>query len=194
MALFGLIFIKSLRPTLLMIIGIGLGFIGMFVLVYPRMGPIGSFSFKGIIGLLIGTIGWAAGTLLTFKYGSKYHALVLTTFEMLFGGITLVFFGILFQDFHWQSVGQTAWYALAYLIIVASCITLSAYSYLMSHAPPTWATTYAYINPVIAVFLGWIFLHEPVTLNILLGSSIILAGVGIVNYEQFYRVKLSVVK
>jgi drug/metabolite transporter (DMT)-like permease len=191
MALFGLIFIRSLRPTLLMFLGISLGFIGMFILIYPRIGPVGSFSFKGIFGLLLGTMGWAIGTVLTFKYGSRYHALVLTTFEMLFGGIILVVCGLLFQHFHWQSVTLTAWYSLVYLIIIASCITLSAYSYLMSHAPPTWATTYAYINPVIAVFLGWLILQEPVNLNIMLGASIILTGVGIVNYEQFYRSKPS---
>ena len=105
---------------------------------------------------------------------------------------TTLILGSLFESFHPVEIHTNAWFSLTYLIIVASCLTLSAYTYLMGNAPPTWASTYAYVNPVIALFLGWLILHEPITWNTYVGAFIIFVGIGIVNWEQFRKMKSKV--
>jgi len=185
MALIALSIFPSSKISFRIILGILLGFMGMTILVAPEIGPLNLGSLKGVIGMLIAAISWSCGSIYTSRVGRKYNAFVLATLEMLFGGLVLIIIAGITQPFHPSEVSAKAWWLLGYLIVVASCITLSAYTYMMGRASTAWASTYAYVNPVIAVFLGWLILHEAITWNIWTGAIIILLGIGIVNWEQF---------
>jgi drug/metabolite transporter (DMT)-like permease len=185
MALISIIFIKSSEISTRVILGILLGFTGMLVLVEPGIGPFNFVSLKGIFGMLIAAISWSFGSIYTSRIGKRYDALVLAAFEMLFAGPVLLILALCTESFHPVQISLNSWWALGYLIIFGSCITLSAYAYLMGHGHTPWASTYAYVNPVIAVFLGWLILYEPITWNIWVGGIIILIGISIVHWEQF---------
>ena len=184
-ALITILLIKTEKVPLLMILGILLGFVGMVILVAPEIGPIRFSSIKGVLGMLVAACCWSSGTIYTSRLGKRYDPFVMTTLEMLFGGAVLLVIAVLFQPFHPSEVSNASWMALIYLIIFGSCLALSAYVYMMSHGPTAWASTYAYINPVIAVILGWLILQEKITWNILVGALVILIAIGIVNWEQF---------
>lgn len=189
MALISILFVKSSKISTHVILGILLGFTGMLVLVEPRMGSFNFSSLKGIIGMLIAAISWSCGSIYTAHVGKRYDALVLAAFEMLFAGPVLLILALFTESFHPMQTSLNSWWSLGYLIILGSCITLSAYAYLMGQGHTPWASTYAYVNPVIAVFLGWLILREPITWNIWIGGIIILIGISIVHWEQFMSVK-----
>ena len=94
--------------------------------------------------------------------------------------LTAAIFGE-FRGFHIQAVSRGAWFALAYLIVAGSIIGFTAYVWLIHHESPTKVGTYAYVNPVVAVFLGWAIAHEAVDRYILMGSAIVVASVVLVT-------------
>ena len=108
-------------------------------------------------------------------------AFVLTVYEMLFGSFWLLAFAALRGE-HVLPVSAPldAWLAWAYLVMFGSVVAFTAYVWVLSVAPISLVATYAYVNPVVAVFLGWLVLSEPVTLPIVLGGGIVVAAVAIV--------------
>jgi drug/metabolite transporter (DMT)-like permease len=86
-----------------------------------------------------------------------------------------------FRGFHVQAVSRGAWLALAYLIVAGSIVGFTAYVWLIHHESPTKVGTYAYVNPVVAVFLGWLILHERVDRFIVMGSVIVVLSVILVT-------------
>jgi len=106
---------------------------------------------------------------------------------MFAGGILLALTAAVlgeFRDFHPQTVSLRAWFSLVYLIVAGSIIAFTAYVWLIHHESPTKVATYAYVNPVIAVFLGWLFANEPIGSRTIIAAVIILAGVAIITATQ----------
>jgi drug/metabolite transporter (DMT)-like permease len=87
-------------------------------------------------------------------------------------------------NFHWATVSTRSWVAFAYLVTFGSLVAFTAYSWLHTVAPPSRVATYAYVNPVVAVLLGWVLASEPVGLMTVVAMLIILVGVGLVNSGQ----------
>ncbi len=167
--------------------GIFIGFAGVAFLLRPGsvQGLEGSSQRALIFALalvLLGNFAWAIGTFFTPRMAMPKNALVLATYEMLAGGISLTGVGLLrgetFTDL--LDASFASWMAFIYLITVGSIVAYSAYLWLVGNVSLTLTATYAYINPVIAVFLGVVFLREKFTSNMLFGGVIVLIGVLIV--------------
>ena len=97
--------------------------------------------------------------------------------------LTAAIFGE-FRGFHIQAVSRGAWFALAYLIVAGSIIGFTAYVWLIHHESPTKVGTYAYVNPVVAVLLGWAFAGETLSLRTMVAAAVIVAAVIMITTHQ----------
>jgi drug/metabolite transporter (DMT)-like permease len=165
-------------------VGTLVGFIGVIILLKP--GSIESVSgvssgtlFFYMFMVLLGNIGWALGTYLSPRFPIPKNSLLFTGIEMLAGGIALTIAGLIrgetLGDF--LDGSNSSWLWFWYLVFVGSIAAYSAYLWLVMNAPVSLTATYAYVNPVIAVLLGVVFLNEVITLNYALGGAIIILGV-----------------
>lgn len=169
------------RPRVLTWIGVLAGFAGAALLAVSG----GDTSAKplSVAVVMVGTISWAVGSRFSPRLGLPKDPLVASLYEMTVGGLAMVLIGLLRGEVGRLDVGSVdakGWVALAYLVGFGSLLAYSAYAYLLANAPISLVGTYAYVNPVVAVFLGWLILNEPVTTTILLGGAIVVLGVGMV--------------
>jgi drug/metabolite transporter (DMT)-like permease len=164
------------------VIGVTAGLIGLVVLVAP-LGVSGSVAPLGLLLLLGSTIGWAYGSVLSRVVQLPSDPFVTTFYEFiagcLFGFIVSGLTGEM-SDVHPASWSTQSLVALAYLIVFGSLIAFSAFTWLLQHAPVTRITTYAYVNPVVAVALGWFVLGEAITPSMIVGATMILASVALI--------------
>ncbi len=102
-------------------------------------------------------------------------------YEMLFGAVLLAVFALIDGESLLPGGGSTeSWFAWGYLVMFGSVVAFTAYVWVLDAAPISLVATYAYVNPIVAVFLGWLILSEPVTLAIVLGGAVAVVGVAIV--------------
>ena len=164
-------------------IGIALGFVGVAVLVAPTDGA-GSIDPAGVVALLLSPIAWSLGSLYAARRATlPRNGLLASAIQMLAGAVVLAIMGAASGEFGRLdpaaiSTGSLA--GVAYLVFVGSLIGYSAYGYLLRTAPLPLVSTYAYVNPVVAVFLGLVLRSEPLGERILLGSAVIVAGVALI--------------
>ena len=163
------------RPPRLAIAGVLGGFVGVAILFHPQ----GGATWWGMAVTAIAAIGWAAGSYLSSRLPLPRDAFVATTFEMLAGGLILLPVGIAQQPDP-GAISATSLAAFAYLVLVGSLVGFTAYVWLLHHAPLGTVSTYAYVNPVVAIALGVLFLDEDVTRRIALGAAIVVASVAVV--------------
>ena len=161
------------RPPPLAIVGVLVGFVGVAVLFHPE----GGATWWGIALTGVSALAWATGSYLSQRLPGD--AFVATTFEMLAGGLILLPVGIA-QQLDPGAVSGTSLLAFAYLVLIGSLVGFTAYVWLLHHAPLGTVSTYAYVNPVVAITLGVLFLDEQVTWRILVGAAIVLASVAVV--------------
>ena len=172
------------RPDLLSTIGLVIGFGGIVLLVHPG-------SDTGPLSYLLITVAasfmWALGSFLSPRIPVPRDALVATGYEMLCGGLVLLVIGLVayspseLDPGHWSARSILG---LVYLITFGSLLGYSAYVWLLANAPIAKVSTYAYVNPVIAIALGVIVLDESITLRIVFGALLILAAVAIVLQRE----------
>lgn len=178
--------------------GLIIGFIGVILLFAEQMmqtmnSTENGTRILGIILLLLAPIGWAAGSLYS-KYNSdnKVSVSVSTSWQMLAAGLAFIP-GMLItaeiKDFNLQNVSTDAWLSVGYLIIFGSILAFSAYVWLLTVRPATQVSTYAYVNPVVAVLLSILFTNESVTLIQIIGLFVILGSVLLINLAK-YRKKI----
>ena len=163
------------RPPRLASVGVLIGFVGVAVLFHPE----GGATWWGMALTGISALAWATGSYLSSRIPLPRDAFVATTFEMLAGGLILLPLGIV-QRPDLDAVSGTSLLAFAYLVLVGSLIGFTAYVWLLHHAPLGTVATYAYVNPVVAIGLGALFLDEHLTWRIVLGAAIVLASVAVV--------------
>ncbi|MGC2696384.1 MAG: EamA family transporter [Candidatus Angelobacter sp.] len=175
------------RMTAKGLFGLALGIVGLLVLLWPRIASgthLGRLELVGS-GILAGaSFLWALGSIFSHRYNLSVDVFVSAAWQMTLaglvnGGISLAFGQ--FQKTRWTAPALTA---IGYLVIFGSWIGYSAYIYLLEHVPTPKVATYAYVNPIVAVFLGWIILHEHVDIFMLVGSAIIIASVALVNTSR----------
>jgi drug/metabolite transporter (DMT)-like permease len=162
--------------------GVVLGFIGLAVLVLPGDRP-GDAPVWAVLTCVAAAICWAAGTFSATRVPLPAHALTATAWQMLIGGAAMLVVGLAVGeagDVHPSAFSGDSVLALAYLIVVGSLLAFSAYTWLLRNAPVSLVATYAYVNPVIAVFLGWAILDEDITLTVVAGALAIVASVATV--------------
>jgi drug/metabolite transporter (DMT)-like permease len=160
------------------IVGLVLGFGGLGLLVGGTGG--GKLDAVGMVTLLAAAIGWSIGSMYSRAARLPSRPLVATGMEMLAGGAALAIAGALhgeFADIHPERFSTASLLALAYLIVFGSWVAFSAYVWLLRSAPISLVSTYAYVNPVIAVFLGLAFLSEQITPRTVVAGAVILVAV-----------------
>jgi len=165
--------------------GLVLGFIGVGVLFGPdawRHNQELNLLSSGAV--LFGTFIWAAGTIYMRSVKMPDSAVISSGMQMFAGGMSLVIAATLTGEtsrFHLSAITGGSWLSLVYLIVFGSIIAFTAYNWLHTVAPPSRVSTYAYVNPVVAVLIGWALASEPIGVFTVLAMVIILVGVGLVN-------------
>jgi drug/metabolite transporter (DMT)-like permease len=159
--------------------GLLAGFAGVVVLVQPGLGAGGDPL--GALALIGASLSWSIGSLYSRRAGIRADPFTVTAWEMLFAGIMFLLIGCLSgavftTTFDWAGIA-----AIAYLVTAGSWIGFTAYIWLLANVPASKAATYAYVNPVIALLLGWWLLDEPITPAIVLGSAVIVVAVACVT-------------
>lgn len=165
-------------------LGLVIGFAGMALLLKPgSITPVSDIEnsklFLFMLLVLLGNIGWALGTFLAPRFPLPKDTLVFTAYEMLAGGVSLTLGGFIKGESISDFLDATSWSWLwfFYLVIFGSIAAYSAYLWLVANAPVSLTATYAYVNPIIAVALGAIFLDELITSAYASGAAIVLVGV-----------------
>ena len=166
------------------LLGLWLGIAGMVVLLWPDLratNALGRRELWAALTLPFGSFSWALGSVLSKRWQADEDHLSSTAWQVVFAGIANLLFAVGVGDFSrvvWTGRGIAA---VAYLVVCGSWIGYTAYIYLLAHVPTSKVSTYAYVNPVVAVFLGWAIEHEVVNHFILAGSAIVVASVVLVT-------------
>ena len=178
------------RPSALTLFGVLLGFVGLTYLVLAGQASGNrelSLPAAGII--LFAAFCWGMGSFLQPRLWLPRDVFVTTVYEMLTGGLIMVSVGLLSGEQFTGEYGATTWFALGYLVVFGSTVAFTAYVWLLANAPISLVATYAYVNPVVAVFLGWLILSEPVTAPVVIGGGIVVLAVAVVITSERPRRK-----
>jgi drug/metabolite transporter (DMT)-like permease len=162
--------------------GLLLGILGLFVLVWPELaaGSMGRRELWASISLIGGSFSWALGSVLARRWQSGMDVFSSTGWQVAAGAGNFIF-ALLNGDLNHVTWGSRSLAAVAYLVVCGSWIGYTAYIWLLEHVPTSKVSTYAYVNPVVAVFLGWLILHERVDRFIMAGSAIVVLSVILVT-------------
>jgi drug/metabolite transporter (DMT)-like permease len=188
MALSEIVFLGTQKLTarlaLALIIGIG----GVAVLMSRSLNLGGApVETAGAIALLIGSISWSIASILTRKLPLPASKVMSSGAQMLTGGVFLTLASAAlgeFHSFHPSTISRGAWLALLYLIVFGSIIGFTAYVWLIHHESPTKVGTYAYVNPVVAVLIGYFLGGEALGLRAILGTLCVLVSVLVITTTQ----------
>jgi len=176
------------RPPIPVFMGLALGLAGLLLLVGPgSLRSDGPSNGLGALVLVLASLSWAAGSLFTKWSPKPTTGTIGTGTQMLAGGLLLVVAGVATGELSRLDLAHASTRSLlgfAYLVTFGSLIGFTAYVYLLSHTTAAKAATYAYVNPVVAVLLGWAIGHETVTSRTMLAAAIILAGVAIITITR----------
>jgi drug/metabolite transporter (DMT)-like permease len=183
----------SARPGARTVTGLLLGFGGIALLVGPSaLSGAGTIDPIGALVLLCGSVAWATGSIYSRRAPSPPGALLFTGMQMLAGGVLLLIAGTLTGE--WSrldiaAVSTKSLLAVAYLIVFGDIIGYSAYVWLLRVASPARVATYAYVNPVVAVLLGWAIAGEVFTLRMAVAAAVIITGVALITIEEQSRTR-----
>jgi drug/metabolite transporter (DMT)-like permease len=174
------------RVSLITLVGVAVGFAGLALLVLPGDRP-GNAPLLGVLTVLAAAASWASGSFFSRRATQPDDALVATAWQMMVGGLVSVAVGTAFGEL--GEVDPSAFsadslIAFAYLIFIGSLVAFTAYVWLLKNVPISMVATYAYVNPVIAIFLGWAILSEEVTLSVIAGAAAIVASVAVVVRQE----------
>ena len=163
--------------------GLFLGIVGLFVLVWPQLqaGSMGRRELWASLSLIGGSFSWALGSVLAKRWQSGMDVISSTGWQVTAAGAGNFLFALLDGDLAHATWTGRSLAAVAYLVVCGSWIGYTAYIWLLEHVPTSKVSTYAYVNPVVAVFLGWLILHEKVDRFILAGSAIVVLSVILVT-------------
>lgn len=174
------------RPGRGTLAGVIVGFVGLALLVLPGDRPDGA-PLWGVLLIVLAAVLWASGSFYSKRMSLPADPLVSTAWQMLIAGATMLAAGLVAGEasgLEPSSFSTDSMLALAYLITFGSMLAYTAYTWLLGNAPISTVTTYAYVNPVIALALGAAILSEEITLTVLLGATAIVAAVATVVREE----------
>jgi drug/metabolite transporter (DMT)-like permease len=184
-ALSEIIFLRTQKLTLRLTMALLIGLGGVVVLVSHSMFLGGEpIETAGAVGLIVSAMSWSVASALMRKLPLPESKAMSSGAQMLAGSVLLGIIAVAsgeLRGFHFSTVSRAAWLALAYLIVFGSIIAFTAYVWLIHHEPPTKVGTYAYVNPVIAVLLGYFILGEPLGLRTILGTICVLISVIVIT-------------
>ncbi len=180
-----IVFLKTQKLTIRLAVALVIGIVGVAVLISRSLNLGGApIDGRGATALIVASIGWSIASALMRKLPLPSSKVMSSGAQMLSGGIFLaVAAGALgeFHNFHPTNVSREAWLALLYLIVAGSIIAFTAYVWLLHHESPTKVSTYAYVNPVVAVVLGYFLAGEALGSRTILGSALVLVSVIVIT-------------
>jgi drug/metabolite transporter (DMT)-like permease len=173
------------RPAGLVVAGLALGLLGLFWLVGPEtlLGG-GRVDFVGAVVVVVGSFSWALGSIYSRHVATPASPFLATAMQMLAGGIALLALSASLGEpwtFELEAVSLRSALGLLYLIVLGSIVAFSAYIWLLRVSTPARVSTYAYVNPVVAVFLGWALADEEVTARMLVAAIVIVSAVALIT-------------
>ena len=185
---------RGRRPPALVFVGLGLGLAGLALLIGPdAFDGRGSVSIAGAVTLVLASLAWAAGSLYTKHAPRASSGLNGAATQMIAGGLCLLAVATVAGEWSTMDLSHASTRSILgflYLVTFGSLVGFTAYVYLLAHTTAAKAATYAYVNPVVAVALGWAFANEPVTTRTLLAAAVILAGVAIITAARDEHVEV----
>ncbi|RHW27507.1 EamA family transporter [Nocardioides immobilis] len=167
-------------PSVWSVIGVVLGFVGLAWLVLGGREQ-DDVPLVGAAIVLAASAFWGFGSWVQPRLTLPKNAFVLAVHEMWTGGVMMIALGLVRgEDLEPSTYGGETWLAWGYLVVFGSMLAFSAYVWVLANAPIGLVATYAYVNPVVAVFLGWLILAEPITSAVLVGGLVIIVAVAVV--------------
>ncbi|HEY3920526.1 MAG TPA: EamA family transporter [Gaiellaceae bacterium] len=167
---------ERLRPRTL--IGVAVGFAGVAVLLRPS----GGATIGGILLCVLSAVMWSVGSVASARLTMPRDSFTATAWEMLVGGFVMLPWGIVDGGGLSPSLGSSlSW---VYLVTIGSVVGYTAYTWLLANAPLATVSTYAYVNPVVAILLGVLFRNEHLTVQILIGAAVVVAAVAVVVRQE----------
>lgn len=178
----------GLRPTRTTLAALLLGFCGVAWLAAPwESAAGGALDTAGVVAVLAASLSWSVGSIYSRHAKHGAEPFLASAVQMVGGGLVLALVAALHGDFgrlELAAVSGRSWAAFAHLVVLGSLVGFSTFVWLMKHSTPARVSTYAYVNPVVAVFLGWLILDEPITARTLAASAIIVGAVVIITTEK----------
>jgi drug/metabolite transporter (DMT)-like permease len=173
------------RPTVGLILGVAVGIAGVAMLLGPEALPPGYRPPTiDLIALFGASLSWWIGSLYSKHTATGTPLVMASAMQMVSGSISMLLTGILLGEgskLNFSGISPQSWLAFSYLVIVGSVVAFPVYVWLLEHSTPAKVSTYAYVNPVIAVFLGWAILGEPMNLRIVFAAAVIIGAVAIIT-------------
>ena len=164
-------------------LGLALGVIGVAVLTGAELTTKHS-SLLGLVMVLVGSLSWSAGVVLSPKLKLPSDAVARTAVPLVCGAAMLLITAGVTGEFHsldWANVSLKSVFGLGYLIVFGSIVAFTAYTWLLQQCPPALVATHTYANPVVAVLLGWLLAGEPLTMRLVLASLAILGAIVLIR-------------
>jgi drug/metabolite transporter (DMT)-like permease len=180
-----MVFFKSRNMTILTFVGLLLGLTGIGIVFYETafQHQPGGFLF-GVILSVVAMLSWSVGTLILTRTALKMNPYYAIGWQMLISSVLLFFFAYFTGEIiSMEAITAQAWWVIVYLVLAGSILSFVAFIYSMKKLPVAVASLYAYINPLVAMVVAAIILHEKLTIYILWGSIVTMLGVFLVNYS-----------
>lgn len=168
-------------------LGIIIGFIGVGILLQPELSkPNNGAHIFWMLMVMVGNFGWAFGTYIAPRLDLPKSVLTVTGYQMLLGGVSMASVGLLVGEDLGDFLDATlqSWLGWIFLVLIGSIATYTAYLWLVQNAPVGLIATYAYVNPVVAIALGTIFLDEVLSITLLFGAIVVITGVALVVWVE----------
>ncbi len=183
------LWLKGTRPNLKVALGLAIGFFGVWLLIGGQPADTsaansGSMQLFGTLAVIGAAMCWATGSIYGLRAPVPKSSIQTSGMQMFSGGLVLLTVSLISGEmsrFKFASVSSNSWFGLIYLIIFGSLIGFTAYSWLLKNAQPAMVATYAYVNPIIAVFLGWLIANESFTGQMLIGAGVIVGSVVLIT-------------
>jgi len=167
--------------------GLALGFLGTLLLIGATPAEILAADKRGPLALTMASASWSLGTVYAKRHPTQSSPYMGAAFQMIVGGGTVALVGTILGEWPAWHLSARGIGAIAYLVVFGSILGYSAYTYALRHAPATIVGTYAYVNPVIAVLLGWLLLREPVTARTFIAMGMIVVAVVWIQFSHKLR-------
>lgn len=179
--------LRTRRLSAMGVSGLALGIAGMLILLWPRIASGARLDYLELLGfgiLMIASLSWSFGSVFSGRWNLSVDVLAAGAWEMTFAGIVNLVVALVTGGFHKAVWTTHSVLAVLYLVTCGSWIGFTAYIWLLENVPTAKVATYAYVNPVVAVYLGWLFANESVDRFMLIGTVVIIAAVALVNLSK----------
>jgi drug/metabolite transporter (DMT)-like permease len=164
------------RPSLLLSMSLVVGFAGLVVLTYPMLEDGVRSDLAGVVAVVFAAVSWGFGSIIVNRRPLRFDPIVISGWQQLAGGVGFTLIALMVREPVPRPTPE-AWAAWIYLVVFGSLLAYTCFVYALRLLPTTVVMTYAYVNPVIAVLLGWVILSEPITGYTVVGMILIVGGV-----------------